>query len=92
MIDLVELYRMNDYWTSLIIISFWESIYSLSRGTERSSDFEIISNITGLVLGVQLEVIFLSLLSLGLDVEILVVIPVNALTLLVVKSFSLSGN
>ena len=63
---------------------------SLSRGTEWSPDLKIISNIASLVLGIQLEVVLLALLSLGLDIDILEVIPIEGLTFFFIKRIILS--
>lgn len=62
---------------------------SLCRGTERSPNFKIVGNIASLVLGVQLEVVLLALLSLGLDVQVLIIVPANRLAFLTIERFSL---
>lgn len=65
---------------------------SLSRGTEWSPNLEVVCDITSLALGVQLEVVLLSLLSLGLDIDILVVIPADGLSLSGIKRLTFSFN
>ena len=61
--------------------------YSLGGGTEGSPDLKIVTDIAGLaVLGGQLKVVLLALLSLRVDINILVVIPADGLTLIGVES------
>ena len=67
------------------------SICSLS-GAEWSPDFEEICDVASLIFGVQLEVVLNALLTLGLDVEVLEIIPVDGLSLILIECFSLLSN
>lgn len=66
-------------------------LVSLS-GTEWSSDFKVISDVTSLVPRVELEVVFLALFSMSLHIDVLVVIPVDGLSLILIECLGLSGN
>ena len=58
-------------------------------GTERSPNFQEISDFAGLILRVQLEVVLYALLSLGFDIEVLVIIPADCLSFFLIESASL---
>ena len=62
---------------------------SLCRSAKRSPDLKVVSNIACFVLGVQLEVVLLTLFSLGLDVDVLVVVPANRLALCAIEALGL---
>ena len=59
---------------------------------EWSSCLEEICNISCLVFRVKLEIVFHTLLTLGLDIEILEVIPADGLSFILIKSAILFVN
>ena len=94
-----------EYLTSLLSLLYLlalliDSIHRLSRtfcglfngslsSAKRSPGFKVVGNIACFVLGLQLEVVLLTLFSLSLDEQVLVVVPANRLAFFAIEALGL---